>query len=53
LTRQEIRDRLLVEQGKTYRVTPEKPLYFYDFKSADGTRYCGCVKVTRGDRLGL
>ena len=53
MTTQEIRDCLLVEQGKTYRVTPGKPLYIYDFKSKDGTRYYGFAKVTAGNRLGL
>ena len=32
MTAQKVRNRLLVEQGKTYRVVPGKPLYFYDFK---------------------
>ena len=53
LRAQEIRDRLLVEEGKTYRVVPGKPLYFYDFKSKDGTRQCGYLEVTAGSRLGL
>jgi hypothetical protein len=52
MTAKEIRDRLLVEQGKTYRVTADKPLYFYDFKNKDGTRYYGCAKVKEGNRLG-
>jgi hypothetical protein len=53
LTADEIRGRLLVEQGKTYRVVPGKPLYFYDFVGRDGTRYCEYLEVTPGSRLGL
>lgn len=49
----EIRDRLLIEQGKSYRVVPGKPLFFYDFKAKDGTRYCDYIEVTPVNRLGL
>lgn len=48
-----VRDRLLVEQGRTYRVTPGKPLYFYRFKANDGTEYGSYVEVAPGSRLGL
>ena len=47
----EIRDHLLIEQGKTYRVVPGKPLYFYKFKTDDGKEYSSCVRITPGDYL--
>ena len=45
MTAQKMRDRLLVEQGKTYRVVPGKPLYFYDFTDEAGIRNCGYLEV--------
>jgi hypothetical protein len=53
LTTGEIRARLLVQQGKTYRVVPGKPLYFYDFKDRKGERHCSYIKVVPHNRLGL
>jgi len=42
----EVRKALLVQEGKTYRVTLGKPLYFYDFKDKKGVRHCRFIKVT-------
>ncbi|MGO8688131.1 MAG: hypothetical protein ACLQLG_00710 [Thermoguttaceae bacterium] len=53
MTERAVRDCLLVEQGRTYRVVPEKPLFFYDFKGKDGTRHYGYVEVEPGKRLGF
>ncbi len=53
MTAQQMRARLLVEQGKTYRVVPGKPLYFYDFRDKEGIRNCGYLEVEPGSRLGF
>jgi hypothetical protein len=53
VTAEELRDRFLVEQGGTYRVAPGKPLYFYDFKDANGARNCRYLVVEPGSRLGF
>ena len=46
-------DRLLVEQGRTYRVVPGKPLCVCDFKGKDGTRNCFYIEVLPRKRLGF
>ena len=50
---EELYRHLLVAEGRTYRVVPGKPLYFYDFKSKDGVRHSCHLEVVPGSRLGF